>query len=106
MKIQPRGDRVLAKLEPEVKPAGKLIVSLRPSPVRIAKVLAVGPGKPLKKAGRAPMEVQVGDRVAFFKAVADTKQGTMLTHYLDDDEVLISQSDILCVVEGDAEFSL
>ena len=99
-------DWVLVELEEEasrITDAG--IIQMGEDPVRMAKVLKVGPGKHLQKNGiLQPSAVKPGERIAFFIAAIQTKQGAEVFHRLPDDQALIKESDILLVDEdGDAK---
>jgi len=108
--FRPLGDRLLVKLEPEKKPSG-LIVQLGPQPVRTAKVVRVGPGKSWAPPTGGKMvfwetQVKPGERVAFFKAAVDTAQGQAVTDILGEDYALISETDVLFIVEDEVEVSV
>jgi co-chaperonin GroES (HSP10) len=75
---------------------------LLPQPVliRYATVLAVGPGRRYSDGVYKPCEIQVGERVVFLAAVLDTKQGHQLVGSLGENEALVREPDILCVIES------
>lgn len=103
-----RGDWVLVELEPEPKErttaAG--VIQLGPNPVRIARVLMVGPGKRYRDR-YVPTQVKPGDRFPFFKAASDTRQGRQLAERLPDGQDLVHESDILFIIEeGDVEITV
>ncbi len=102
-------DHVLVKLEPsrEKTQGGIVIPGTSPHPLRLGRVLQVGPGRYRKVRRRSapdyaevyhPMEAQPGDRVAFFIASVDTRSGQAVTYYLQEDERLIREDDILFVI--------
>lgn len=102
-------DRVLVKLEPvkEKTQGGIVIPDTSPRAIRLGEVLLVGPGryrKVRKREGQdyaevlQPTETQAGDRVAFFIASVDTKGGQAVSHYLQEDERVIREDDILFVI--------
>lgn len=68
--------------------------------VRTGVVVAHGPGKSFSKEGKfVPIQVKVGERVAFFAGNMDTKQGKNLQAFVEDDEALLPESAILFVLE-------
>jgi chaperonin GroES len=99
MKLRLLHDWVLARVEPApaVSPGGIVLVAVQP--IRNATVLAVGPGKRNSKGVLTPTQLRVGDTFPFFKAAAETKQGYQLALLLEDNEVLIRESDVLFVLE-------
>lgn len=106
MSLRLMQDWVRIELEPadEVSKGG--IICVGPQPVRIAKVLDVGPGRYYGKK-YVPTVVKVGDRFPFFKAATETKSGRMLSELLPEDQELIRESDILFVIEeGDVKVSV
>jgi len=110
MKIRPVGGWILLKLEPEPKPKGRIVMLNKPAPVRTGTIEAVGPGcwgiTKKSEGKRIPMGVKIGDRIAFFKMVADTKQGQVLRYYLGEDHVLIREPDILMRLDGKVEITV
>lgn len=105
--IRPRNDWVLIELEEEqsrITEAGLHMVG--EDPVRYAKVLRAGPGRYYGKGQRfVPTEVKAGERVCFFIAALQTKQGKAIVHVLPDNQGLIKESDILGVLEGDVRIT-
>lgn len=92
-------DHVLVKMEPaQEKSKGGIITSLHAPPVRIGKVLDVGPGKYYTDK-YLPTEVRVGERVVFLVGSVDTKSGQAVAKHLSEDQVLIREPDILFVTE-------
>ncbi|MBQ6388938.1 MAG: co-chaperone GroES [Mogibacterium sp.] len=90
MGIKPLGARVvIKKLDAEEKTQGGLLLSgnAKEKPQQ-AEVLAVGPGTKDE-----PMELKVGDIVVF------SKYGGNDLKYKGNDYTIISQKDILAVVE-------
>ncbi len=88
---------VLESLPKEKKTRSGIILTAsddeRPS---MAKVVAVGEGR-LEDGKRQPMSVKVGDKVVF-------KQYATTEFKFDEQEYLIlKESDILAIVEGDIE---
>ncbi|MCL1817086.1 MAG: co-chaperone GroES [Clostridiales bacterium] len=95
MNIKPLGDRVLIKQidSEEVTKGGIVLPDTAKEKPQEGEVLAVGPGKLLDNGERAPMEVQVGDRVLFAKyAGSEIKQGG------EEYMILNSERDILAVI--------
>lgn len=102
MKLRLFHDWVLAKVEPAPTESPGGIVLVATQPIRTATVLAVGPGKRDSKGNLTPTQLKVGDSFPFFKAASETKQGYALALLLDDNEVLIRESDVLFVLEEPA----
>ena len=95
-RIRPLADRVVVKpVDREEKTKGGIYLPDTASKERPMEgtILAVGPGRTLDDGSREPMEVSEGQKVLFQKYA-----GTEFK--LDDDELLIlSQKDILAVIE-------
>lgn len=94
MKLKPLGDRIVVKqLEAEEKTkSGIVLTGQAKEKPQEAEVIAVGPGR--KEKGEViPVEIKVGDKIIYSKyAGMDVK--------LDgEDYVIVSESDVLCVVE-------
>ena len=101
MKLRLLHDWILAEVEPAESTSIGGIVLVSPRPIRTAKVLAVGPGKFSKKGVRKPVQVAVGDRFPFFKASTESKQGQALALYLENNQVLVRESDVLFLLQED-----
>ncbi len=100
--IRPLNDWLLVELEPETTVTASGLTLVAPEPIRSGRVLAAGPGK------RYPEKfvetvVRVGERVAFFIAGAQTKQGTQLSYVLPENQILIRETDVLLVLNGEAK---
>ena len=97
MKIRPLHDRVIVRRkEEEQKTAGGIVLpgSAQEKPTR-GEVLAVGNGRILESGEVRALDVKVGDTVIFKEGFGVERQK------VDGEEVLImSESDILAVVEG------
>lgn len=97
MNIRPLHDRVIIRrVEEEQKTAGGIVLpgSAQEKPTR-GEVLAIGNGRILENGDVRPLDVKVGDTVIFKDGFGVEKQK------VDGEEVLImSESDILAVVEG------
>ncbi|WP_010167161.1 co-chaperone GroES [Candidatus Epulonipiscium viviparus] len=94
MKLKPLGDRVVLKhLEAEEKTkSGIILTGAAKEKPQEAEVIAVGPGT-VEDGKKIEMEVKVGDRVIYSKY-----SGNEVT--LDkEDYVVVSQKDILAVIE-------
>jgi len=93
--VKPLADRVLIKVSPsEEKTAGGLFLpeTAKEKP-QVGEITAVGPGKRNDDGSHAAPEVKVGDKVLYSKyAGTDIKLG-------GDDYVLLSEKDILAVVQ-------
>ncbi len=100
--MRPLNDWVLVELEPVKETTRGGIIKVAPEPIRTARVLAVGSGKQYPDLF-VPTVVKVGERVAFFAAATDTKQGRQVGYVLPENQELIRETDILMVVEGDVE---
>lgn len=94
MTVKPLGDRVLIKrLEAEEKTAGGIILTATAKEApQMAEVLEVGPGE-VADGKAVPMQVKKGDKVFFAKF-----SGTEIK-FDGEEYILISQKDILAVVE-------
>jgi chaperonin GroES len=99
MKFRPLHDRVVVKrLEQDDKTTGGIIIpdTAKEKPMQ-GEVLAVGPGAKDDQGTVQPLDVKVGDTVLFGKW-----SGTEVT--IDGQDVLImKESDIMGVLEGQAE---
>lgn len=97
--LQPRTDWVLIECEPFDEKKGGIIVLAQHQRVRHGTVRAVGPGR--YKEGmdvRVPVDVQVGERVAFFREHMEHQGGKMIQtvlHELGDSLALIRWFDLL-----------
>lgn len=102
-------DRLHVRLDPrKEKTAGGLVIpDTQAQPVRTGVILRRGPGRYVKtRRGRTdeyrdvfrPMEAQTGERVAFLIGSVDTKSGQAVTHYLQEDERVIREDDVLFVI--------
>ncbi len=94
--IKPLGDRVLVKrLEAEEKTSGGIVLpdTAKEKP-KEGTILALGPGKTLENGNRTTFTVNVDDRV-IFSSYAGTE-----VKWQGEDYLLMSEEDILAVVEG------
>ena len=95
-KLQPLGDRVVVKPTPrdEMTKSGIVLPDTAKEKPQEGTILAVGPGRILDDGKRESIDVKKGDKVLYAKYA-----GTEFK--IDGDELLIvSQKDILAVVEG------
>ena len=95
-KLRPLGDRVVIKpsAREEVTKSGIVLPETAKEKPQEGVILAAGPGKILDDGKREAMDVKVGEKVLYSKYA-----GTEFK--VDGDELLIiSQKDILAVVEG------
>jgi co-chaperonin GroES (HSP10) len=106
MKLRLMHDWVHARVDPAPTQSAGGILLVGPQPLRNATVLGVGPGRRDSKDRLIPTQLQVGDRFPFFKAASETRQGHALAMMLEDDEVLIRESDVLFVDEQGVQVSL
>lgn len=95
VKLEPMGDKVVVeRVESSDVTAGGIVLpdSSKEKPNR-GTIVAVGPGKLLDDGSRGEMQVKVGNEVLFTSYAPETIE-------LGDDEfLLMSESDILAVVE-------
>ena len=95
VKLEPMNDKVVVEREEssDVTAGGIVLPDSAKESANRGTIVAVGPGKVLDDGSRGEMQVSVGDRVLFTSYAPET-----IT--LGDDEfLLMSESDILCVVE-------
>jgi chaperonin GroES len=95
-KLKPLGDRVVVKplSREETTKSGIVLPDTAKEKPQRGTVVAAGEGRRDDDGDRIPMDVVVGDQVLFAKYA-----GTEFK--LDDDELLIlSEKDILAIVEG------
>ena len=94
--IKPLEDRVLVQInEAETTTASGLVIpdSAKEKPQE-ATVIAVGPGRGADDDDRIPMDVKEGDIVIF------SKYGGTELKYQGEEYLLLSQRDILAVIEN------
>jgi chaperonin GroES len=93
--LQPLGDKVVVEREETAeKTAGGIYIpdAAKDKPSR-GTIIAVGTGKLLDDGSRGEMQVKKGDRILFTSYAPETI-------IIDDDEfLLMSESDILAVIE-------
>lgn len=95
MNIRPLGDRILIKplAEEAATKSGILLPDTAKEKPEKGKIVATGPGRTLENGNKAPMSVKVGDIVMFKKYSPDEiKVG-------DEELLIISESDILAIIE-------
>ncbi len=95
-KLRPLGDRVVIEPIPreDMTKSGIVLPDTAKEKPQEGKVIAVGPGKTLEDGKREAIDVQTGDKVLYAKYA-----GTEFK--LDGEDLLIvSQKDILAIVEG------
>ena len=95
-KLKPLGDRVVIKPTPreEMTKSGIVLPDTAKEKPQEGEIIAVGPGLIDEKGKRVAMDVKVGDSVLYAKYA-----GTEFK--IEGDELLIvSQKDILAIVEG------
>lgn len=102
-------DRILVRLDPrkEKTSGGILLPDTNAQAVRTGIVLDIGPGKLVKtrRSGTSeyrevfrPIDVRRGEKVAFLIGSVDTKTGQAVTHYLQEDERVIREEDVLFAI--------
>jgi chaperonin GroES len=95
-KLRPLGDRVVIEPTPreEMTKSGIVLPDTAKEKPQEGSVIAVGPGAFDNDGKRVPIDVKVGDKVLYAKYA-----GTEFK--IDDEDLLIvSQKDILAIVEG------
>ena len=99
-------DWVRVKMEPPREKTRSGIILTVAEPIRIARAIALGPGRLYADGTHVPMELKVGDRFPLHVAAAQFKQGQALAFHLEDDEAIIRETDVLFVIEeGDPEIT-
>lgn len=99
MNLRPCHDGVLVKVDPFV-PRPSSIIMLEPSNVRKGTVVRLG---------KDVRDLEVGERVAFFRWNQEHKQGRELTSRLKeigDDLVLLDFKDVLFALTGEVELDV
>lgn len=93
--LRPLDDRIVVKpLETkEATHGGIVLPDTAKERSQEGEVVGVGPGKTLKNGARVPMELSPGDRVIY------SKYGGIEIKIGDDEYVILSQDDVLAVVE-------
>jgi chaperonin GroES len=95
-KLRPLGDRVVIQPTPreEMTKSGIVLPDTAKEKPQEGTIIAAGPGRLNDDGKREPMDVKTGDKVLYAKYA-----GTEFK--VDDEELLIvSQKDILAIVEG------
>lgn len=96
--LKPLGDRVLVKpvIEEEKSKGGIFLPdTVSKEKPQVGEVLAVGPGATDKDGKVVPMGLKKGDKVVYAKY-----SGTDIKDDADEDYLLISEKDILAIIEG------
>ncbi len=95
-KLRPLGDRVVVRPTPreETTKSGIVLPDTAKEKPQEGEILAVGPGRVLDDGKRESMDVSVGQKVLYGKYAG--------TEFKVDDEdlLIVSQKDILAIVEG------
>ncbi|MBN1483287.1 MAG: co-chaperone GroES [Chloroflexia bacterium] len=97
IKLKPLADRVVVKpIEQEEVSKGGIYLPDTASKEKPqeGQVIAVGPGRRLDDGTRVPMEVSEGDRVLFAKYA-----GTEFKDQADDKFIILSEKDLLAIIE-------
>ena len=94
VRFHPLDDRVVIKqLEPESRtPGGIILPDKAQKPTFRGVVVAVGPGKRTDSGERLPMQVAVGNVVAFPFAHGEITEG-------DEKYLVVRESDVLAIIE-------
>jgi|HigsolmetaAR202D_1030399.scaffolds.fasta_scaffold01603_25 co-chaperonin GroES (HSP10) len=115
MNIQPLSDWILVKFEPLEKRSSLIeLPGQNESAVRKGVVKIVGPGRRLPNSERrAPMDVEVGDKIVFLRWHQEHRPGKQISETLrrkseelGEDLCLIRQSDILFKYTGDVNVDI
>ncbi|MBN2394977.1 MAG: co-chaperone GroES [Candidatus Atribacteria bacterium] len=96
-KIKPLGDRILVKpMVVEEKTKGGIVLpdTVSKEKPQVGEVLAVGPGRTNDEGKTFPMNIKKGDKVVYAKY-----SGTDLKDDEDEDYLLLSEKDILAILE-------
>jgi chaperonin GroES len=95
-KLRPLGDRVVIKPTPreEMTKSGIVLPDTAKEKPQEGTIIAAGPGRFNEEGDREPMDVKEGDKVLYAKYA-----GTEFK-IEDEDLLIVSQKDILAVVEG------
>jgi chaperonin GroES len=96
-KLRPVADRVVVKpaQREEVTRSGIVIPDTAKEKPQEGTVIAVGSGKLMDNGVRTPLEVKEGDRVLF------AKYGGTEFKLEDEDLLVLRESDILAIIEGE-----
>lgn len=95
VKLEPMNDKVVVERDSaeDVTAGGIVLPESAKDKANRGTIVAVGPGKVLDSGSRGEMQVKVGDRVLFTSYAPETIE-------LGDDEyLLMTESDILAVIE-------
>jgi len=95
-KLRPLGDRVVVKPTPreEMTKSGIVLPDTVKEKPQEGTVVAAGPGRILEDGKREAMDIKTGDKVLYAKYA-----GTEFK-LEDEDLLIVSQKDILAIVEG------
>ena len=95
-KLRPLGDRVVIKPSPreEITKSGIVLPDTAKEKPQEGSALAVGPGRILDDGSREKMDVAVGDKVLYSKYAGTEFKVN------GEDLLIVSQKDILAIVEG------
>jgi len=96
-KIKPLGDRILVKpIAEEERTKGGIVLpdTVSKEKPQVAEVLAVGPGRTNDDGKTFPMNFKKGDKVVYAKY-----SGTDLKDDNDEDYLLLSEKDVLAILE-------
>ena len=105
MSFRPMHDYCVVELEPIKEFSRGGIIRVAPEPVRTGVVKAIGPGRHYPDRF-VPTVLKVGERIAFFQAVAQRKQGLANRFVLGENEELLRETDALFVLPKDATFEV
>lgn len=94
--IKPLHDRVVVQAleEEDVTPGGIVLPDSAKEKPQKGKVLAVGPGRITDHGNHIPMTVKVGDVILY------TKYGPTEVNFNNQEYLVVSESDILGIIEG------
>jgi chaperonin GroES len=103
MTVQPMSDYVMIRRQRDTQIGHILVPDVVDTKPRIGIVEAVGPGRRLKDGTRAPMPVQVGDRVAFSLESGYVNQLPGHRDVGDDTRLLIRAEGIVAVLDPEVD---
>jgi len=103
MSLRPLHDHCVVEMEPVKEFSRGGIIMVAPEPVRVGRVVSIGPGRRYQKTEGSKekfvrTELKVGERIAFFQAVTQTQQGYLLHYRLPENQALLRETDALFVL--------
>ncbi|MCD6360866.1 MAG: co-chaperone GroES [Armatimonadetes bacterium] len=96
MNLRPLGDRVIVKpIREDITTRSGIVLPETAEKERPEKgeIIAVGPGKTLENGQKIALDLKIGDKILF------TKYGPTEIKVNDEELLIISESDIMAVIE-------